>query len=79
MTRKSDKNQLEPGKGVGLSPKNISVGYSFNLLVLYENYPICIFMNINKHLKMRKKTLDKLVPQGIIRPTLNPYEHFMVQ
>ena len=39
VTRKSDKNQLEPG---WFKPQNISVGYSFHLLVLYENYLICI-------------------------------------
>ena len=33
MTMKSDTNQLQPGKGVGFKPKNISVGYSFQCLV----------------------------------------------
>ena len=29
-------------------------------MCLYENYLICIFMNINKHLKIRAKPLHKL-------------------
>ena len=37
-------------------------------MVLYKNYFICIFMNINKYLKRRAKALDKLVPHGVIRP-----------
>ena len=28
--------------------------------------------------KMGAKPLDKLLPQGVIRPTLNPYEHFLL-
>ena len=64
VTRKNDKYQLEA--------TNILVGYSFHLLVLYENYLICIFLNIYENLKMRTKPLDKLVLQGVIRPTLNP-------
>ena len=32
----------------------------FNPVVLYENYFICIFMNINEILKMREKAMGKL-------------------
>ena len=32
----------------------------FHLMVLYENYLICIFMNINEILKMREETMGKL-------------------
>ena len=32
----------------------------FHPVVLYENYLICIFMNINEILKMREKTMGKL-------------------
>ena len=75
MTRKSDKNQLEPGKGIGLSPKI----YQFDIhFIFWSYYLICIFMNINDNLKLRTKPLDKLVPQGVIRPTLNAKEHFLL-
>ena len=57
--------------------QNISVGYLFHPLVLYENYLICIFMNINENLKLRTKPLDGLVPQWVIRPTLNPKEPYL--
>ena len=40
--------------------------YSFHQLVLYENYLICIFMNINENLKMRTKPLEKPEPHGVI-------------
>ena len=43
----------------------------FHLTVHYENYLICIFMNINKYLKRRAKSLDKQVPHRIIRAILN--------
>ena len=43
----------------------------FHPVVLYENYLICIFMNINKILKMGEKLLGKLVSKGVIRPKLN--------
>ena len=43
----------------------------FHLMVLYENYLICIFMNINEYLKRRAKSSDKLVPHVVIRPILN--------
>ena len=43
----------------------------FYLMVLYENYLICIFVNINENLKRRTKSLIKLVPHGVIRPILN--------
>ena len=33
---------------------------SFIPVVLYENYLICIFMNINEILKMMEKTMGKL-------------------
>ena len=32
----------------------------FHPVVLYENYFICIFMNINENLKKRKRPLDEL-------------------
>ena len=32
----------------------------FHPVVLYENYLICIFMNINETLKMMEKTMGKL-------------------
>ena len=35
----------------------IQLDKSFHLVVLYENYLICIFMNINENLKMKKKTI----------------------
>ena len=41
------------------------------IMVLYENYLICIFVNINEYLKRRAKSLVKLVPHGVIRPILN--------
>ena len=47
-------------------------------MVLSENDLICIFMNINENIKMRAKPLDKLVHKGVIRPTLNPWEHFLL-
>ena len=34
------------------------VKYSFHIVVQYEIYLICIFMNINEILKMRTKSLD---------------------
>ena len=40
-------------------------------MIHYDNHLICIFMNINENLQMRAKPLDKLVPQGVIRPTLS--------
>ena len=43
----------------------------FYLMVLYENYLICIFVNINEYLKRRAKSFVKLVPHGVIRPVLN--------
>ena len=63
MQRKSDENQLELGKGVVLMHK---IYYSFHLVVLYENYRICIFMNINENLKMKTRPLEKIVPHGVI-------------
>ena len=45
---------------------------SFHPVILNENYLICIFMNINENVKKNEgKPLDKLVPKGVIRPTLN--------
>ena len=32
-----------------------TIDKNFHSVVLYENYLICIFMNINENLKMRKK------------------------
>ena len=46
-------------------------------MVLYENYLICIFMNINENLKNTSKPLYKLVSQGVIRPTFNSLEHLL--
>ena len=46
-------------------------------MVLYENYLICIFMNINENLKNKAKPLYKLVSQGVIRPTFNSLEHLL--
>ena len=43
----------------------------FHPVALYENYLICIFMNINENLKMRENPLDELASQEVIRPTLN--------
>ena len=43
----------------------------FYLIVLYENYLICKFMNINEYLKRWAKSLVKIVPHGVIRPILN--------
>ena len=46
-------------------------------MVLYENYLICIFMNIDENLKNKAKPLYKLVSQGVIRPTFNSLEHLL--
>ena len=46
-------------------------------MVLYENYLICIFMNINENLKNKAKPLYKLVSQGVIRPTFKSLEHLL--
>ena len=51
---------------------------SFHLMAIYKIYFICIFMNINENLIIMTKLLDKLVPQWVIRPTLNPKEHFLL-
>ena len=40
---------------------------NFYLMVLYGNYHICIFMNINENLINEGKLLHKLELQGIIR------------
>ena len=47
-------------------------------MVLYEIDLIYIIMNINENLKMRAKPLDKLVHKGVIRPTLNHWEHLLL-
>ena len=47
-------------------------------MVLYGNYLICIFMNINDNLKIRTKLLQKLEPKGLIRPSLNSLEYFFM-
>ena len=46
-------------------------------MVLYENYLICIFMNINENLKNKAKPLYKHVSQGVIRPTFNSLGHLL--
>ena len=46
-------------------------------MVLYENYLICIFMNIDENLKNKAKPLYKLVSQDVIRPTFNSLEHLL--
>ena len=46
-------------------------------MVLYENYLICIFMNINENLKNKAKPLYKLVSQGVIRLTFKSLEHLL--
>ena len=71
MTRKSDKNQLEPGKGVDLSPKIYQLDIHF---IFWSYYRICRFVNISVNLIMRTKSLDKLVAQGVIRPTSSSVE-----
>ena len=43
----------------------------FYPVALYENYLVCIFMNINEILKMREIPLDELASKEVIRPTLN--------
>ena len=43
--------------------------------VLYKNYLICIFMNINENLKMRENQLGKLVSKGVFRPTLKTWDN----
>ena len=49
-------------------------------LVLYENYPSCIFMKINKNVKKWGKTWEKSISlQGIeyvIRPILHPWTDY---
>ena len=67
MAMKSDKNQLELDKGIGLRPKM----YIF-IEVLYENYLICIFLNINENLEMRTKPLEKSSTTWGYIPSLNP-------
>ena len=47
-------------------------------MVLYKNDLICVFMNINKNLKNRVKPLYNLVPQRVIRPTVNFWEHLLL-
>ena len=51
----------------------------FNPVVLYEIDLICIFMNISENLKLKNegKTLDELVSQEVIRPTLNTEDIFL--
>ena len=57
MTRKSDENQLEPGKGIGLSPKFINWIFISSFSPT-KNDLICMFMNINENIKMRTKPLN---------------------
>ena len=66
MARESDKNQLELGK-VGLRPYI----YLIHLVVLYENYIICIFMKINEKLKNEDKTIGKTNTRWVYRTILN--------
>ena len=40
-------------------------------MVPYENYHICIFMNINENLKMKEKALGKLVSKRVIIMCVN--------
>ena len=54
----------------------IQLGKSFHPVVLYENYLVCIFMNIYDNLKDREKTLDILESQGVIRPITNTSDIF---
>ena len=37
---------------------------SFHPVVQYENYPICIFMNINENIKMRVETRLTSISEG---------------
>ena len=58
----------------------IQVDQSFHPMVLYENYLIYIFMNINENFKNYDRIpLDKLVPAvtGVFGPTLNTCENFL--
>ena len=55
--------QFELGKRVWFRAQHI---YLFHIVVIYENDLICIFVNINESLKMRKKPLKELVPHGVI-------------
>ena len=45
---------------------------------LYKTYLICVFMNINENLKNRVKPLHNLVHKGVIRPTVNSWEHLLL-
>ena len=47
-------------------------------MVLYKNDLICVFMNINENLKNSVKPLHNLVPQGVIRPKVNSWEHLLL-
>ena len=59
MTRKSDKNQLEPGTVVGFSLKIYQLNRPFHLVALYENNLICIFMNSNENIKTTENPVPK--------------------
>ena len=48
-----------------------------HIMVLYENYLICILMNINENSKNKAKPLYKHVSQGVIRPTFKSLEHLL--
>ena len=39
-------------------------------MALYENYLICIFMNINENLRIRENPMDELASQEVIRHLL---------
>ena len=50
---------------------------SFHPVFLYENYLICIFIDIKKNFKIMETPLDKIVFKGVIRPTLNTPDIFL--
>ena len=61
---KHHKNRFQPKSIITppllqvLMSEVIQFDKSFQPVVLYANYPICILMNINQNLKMREKTIE---------------------
>ena len=76
--KRSDTNQLEPGKGVGLSPKYISWIFISSFGPIYENYLISIFMNINENLKNEDKTIGFTSTQKGDQTYIEPLGAFLI-
>ena len=46
-------------------------------MILYENYEICILMNINENLENESKPFGKLLQPRVVKPTLYPLGQFL--